>query len=95
MVRRWPDRFEASPEWLRTFEARRQKILSSIKGDWGPYYGELPPLEGAEKFLADLREHLLANPLAETALPVETAAIVSTPALTMPRSRWRPLRRPP
>ena len=37
MVRRWPDRFEASPEWLRTFEARRQKLLSSIKGDWGPY----------------------------------------------------------
>ncbi|MBR0506240.1 MAG: hypothetical protein IJJ84_12610, partial [Kiritimatiellae bacterium] len=63
MVRRWPDRFEAEPEWLRTFEKRRQKILSSIKGDWGPYYGELPPLEGAEKFLADLREHLLANPL--------------------------------
>ena len=22
MARRWPDRFEASPEWLRTFEAR-------------------------------------------------------------------------
>ena len=63
MARRWPDRFEAEPEWLRTFEKRRQKILSSIKGDWGPYYGELPPLEGAEKFLADLRAHLLANPL--------------------------------
>ena len=63
MARRWPDRFEAAPEWLRTFEARRQKLLSAIKGDWGPYFGELPPLEGAEKFLADLREHLLANPL--------------------------------
>ena len=36
MARRWPDRFETEPEWLRTFEARRQKILSSIKGDWGP-----------------------------------------------------------
>lgn len=28
-----------------------------------PSYGELPPVEGAEKFLADLRAHLLENPL--------------------------------
>ena len=63
MARRWPDRFEAEPEWLRTFETRRQKLLAAMKGDWGPYYGELPPVEGAEKFLAELRAHLLANPL--------------------------------
>ena len=63
MARRWPDRFEAEPEWLRTFEARRRKLLSAMKGDWGPYYGELPPVDGAEKFLADLRAHLLENPL--------------------------------
>ena len=63
MARRWPDRFEAEPEWLRTFETRRLKLLAAMKGDWGPYYGELPPVEGAEKFLAELRAHLLANPL--------------------------------
>ena len=39
MARRWPDRFEAEPEWLRTFEARRRELLSAMKGDWGPYYG--------------------------------------------------------
>ena len=63
MAKRWPDRFEANPEWLRTFEKRKQKLLSGMKGDWGAYYGELDPVAGAEKFLADLRERLLANPL--------------------------------
>jgi len=63
MCARWPDRFEKDPEWLRTFEERRLKLLSAIKGDWGPFYGELPPVEGGEKFLSDLRERLLSNPL--------------------------------
>ena len=63
MCARWPDRFEKDPEWLRMFEARRQRLLDSIKGDWGPFYGELPPVAGGQKFLDDLRAHLLANPL--------------------------------
>ena len=63
MARRWPDRFEANPEWLQTLERDQKRLVNAIKGDWGPYYGELPPVEGAEKFLADLRGRLLANPL--------------------------------
>ena len=63
MCARWPDRFEKDPEWLRTFEARRLRLLDSIKGDWGPFYGELAPVAGGQKFLDDLRGHLLANPL--------------------------------
>ena len=63
MAARWPDRFEAEPPWLRTFERDRKRLLNAMKGDWGPYYGELPPVDGAEKFLADLRARLLANPL--------------------------------
>ena len=63
MVARWPERFEAHPAWLKDLEARRQKLLSALMGDWGPYYGELPPIDGGEKFLADVREKLLQNPL--------------------------------
>ena len=63
MVKRWPDRFEASPAWLESFEERRRVLLDSIKGDWGAFYGGLEPEAGAEQFLRELREHLLANPL--------------------------------
>ncbi len=63
MAQRWPDRFEANPKWLQTFERDRKRLINSIKGDWGPYYGQLAPVAGAEKFLADLRARLLANPL--------------------------------
>ncbi len=63
MAKRWPDRFEANPVWLRDFEKTQKKLLDAMMGDWGPYYGELEPVAGAEKFLADLRARLLANPL--------------------------------
>lgn len=63
MAKRWPDRFEANPVWLQTFARDRKRLLNAIRGDWGPYYGELPPVAGAEKFLDDLRTRLLANPL--------------------------------
>ncbi len=63
MAQRWPDRFEANPKWLQTFERDRKRLINSIKGDWGPYYGQLAPVAGAEKFLADLRVRLLSNPL--------------------------------
>ncbi len=63
MAQRWPDRFEANPKWLQTFERDRKRLINSIKGDWGPYYGQLAPVAGAEKFLADLRARLLSNPL--------------------------------
>ncbi len=63
MARRWPDRFEAEPAWLRTFERDRRRLLNAIKGDWGPEYGQPPPVECAARFLADLRARLLANPL--------------------------------
>lgn len=63
MATRWPDRFEAQPNWLRTLAQDRKRLMDAIQGDWGPYYGQLPPVEGGEKFLADLRAHLLANPL--------------------------------
>ena len=63
MARRWPDRFEANPKWLQTFGRDRKRLMNAIMGDWGPYYGELPPVDGGEKFLADLRARLLQNPL--------------------------------
>lgn len=63
MAKRWPDRFEADPAWLRDFEKTQKRLLDSMMGDWGPYYGELEPVAGAEKFLADLRARLLSNPL--------------------------------
>ena len=63
MAKRWPGRFEANPKWLQTFERDRKRLMNAIMGDWGPYYGELPPIDGGEKFLADLRARLLQNPL--------------------------------
>ena len=62
-VARWPDRFEANPKWLQTLAKDRTRLMNAIMGDWGAYYGELPPVEGAEKFLADLRARFLETPL--------------------------------
>ena len=66
MAARWPDRFPAHPEWLAELESRRDELLRSIMGDWGPFYGEPAPVAKAEKFLAEIRSHLLANPLLDT-----------------------------
>ncbi len=63
MAARWPDRFEKDPEWLRTLDARRKRLLSAIMGDWGPFYGEPAPQKGGELLLEEVRGHLLENPL--------------------------------
>ncbi|MBP5321674.1 MAG: SUMF1/EgtB/PvdO family nonheme iron enzyme [Kiritimatiellae bacterium] len=63
MAARWPDRFPADPEWLATLPERRDELLRAIMGDWGPFYGEPEPVEKAERLLAEIRGHLLANPL--------------------------------
>ncbi|MGN0853196.1 MAG: SUMF1/EgtB/PvdO family nonheme iron enzyme [Kiritimatiellia bacterium] len=63
MAARWPDRFAKDPSWLAGLEARRDGLLNAIMGDWGANYGELPPVEMGEAFLADLRGKLLQNPL--------------------------------
>ena len=65
MARRWPDRFEANPAWLRTLADRREHQLSVLCADWG---GERQlnsdgACNGAEALLAEVRRHLLENPL--------------------------------
>ena len=56
MAARWPDRFPAHPEWLAELESRRDELLRSIMGDWGPFYGEPAPVAKAEKFLAVVKK---------------------------------------
>lgn len=63
MVRRWPQRFEAQPEWLTTLAQRREHWLKAMKGDWGAEFGGPQPVEAAEQLLSEVRTHLLSNPL--------------------------------
>ena len=65
MARRWPDRFKPDPEWLQTLADRRDRQLSVLCADWG---GERALCSdaacgGAEALLAEVRRHLLENPL--------------------------------
>ena len=84
MAARWPDRFEKDPEWLRTLDARRKKILSAIMGDWGPYYGEPAPLKGGEldkipeltDFGVKLEESVME--LVESGIMTKDLALMST-----------------
>ncbi len=65
MARRWPDRFEPDPEWLRTLADRRDRQLSVLCADWGSdrALDSDGACGGAENLLAEVRRHLLENPL--------------------------------
>ncbi|MBR4652414.1 MAG: SUMF1/EgtB/PvdO family nonheme iron enzyme [Kiritimatiellae bacterium] len=63
MARRWPDRFEPSPAWLRTLADRRDRQMSVLCADWGSEVSSDGACGGAEELLAEVRRHLLENPL--------------------------------
>ena len=65
MVRRWPGRFDPDPAWLRTLDDRRERQLSVLCADWGGTAALCSDAAcgGAEALLAEVRRHLLENPL--------------------------------